>query len=183
MRADSRVGLLAPLPAPRRRGRRRLACTVGSLALVALAFTREVTATTRWQAALAVPLFALLPLAMGLPTLVFHGMEHSLHMLATLAFVALLGARLPARRQAAGLVALAFAIPLIRFESIEYVSKLGEPFTFGFDPAELPAYLDARGLALEDDLPLSEVARLYYPAAARPPVSAWYHVVSARCRG
>src|SRR5262245_53840304 len=60
------------------------AATAGSLVLVAIAFTREVTATTRWQAALAVPLFALLPIAMGLPTLVFHGMEHSLHMFATL---------------------------------------------------------------------------------------------------
>lgn len=95
-----------------------LACTIGSFLLVAAAFTREVSATSRWQAALAVPLFALLPIAMGLPTLVFHGMEHSLHMLATLAFVALLGAELSERQQARWLVALAFAIPLIRFESL-----------------------------------------------------------------
>ena len=67
-------------------------------------------------------------------------------------------------------------------ESVAYVSRLGEPFTFGFDPAELRAYLDRRGLALEDDLPLSEAARRYYPEAG-PPVSAYYHVVSARCRG
>lgn len=67
-------------------------------------------------------------------------------------------------------------------ESVAYVSRLGEPFTFGFDPAELRAYLDRRGLELEDDQPLSEAARLYY-AGAGPAVSAYYHVVSARCRG
>jgi methyltransferase (TIGR00027 family) len=66
-------------------------------------------------------------------------------------------------------------------ESVAYVQKLGEPFTFGFDPRDLSAYLDARGLALEHDLPLSEVARLYYGDAG-PPVSAYYHVVAARCR-
>src|SRR5262245_53949082 len=66
-------------------------------------------------------------------------------------------------------------------ESVEYVKKLGEPFTFGLDPAELRAYLGARGLALEEDLPLSEAARRYY-AEEGPPVSAYYHVVSARCR-
>jgi len=67
-------------------------------------------------------------------------------------------------------------------ESVAHVKKLGEPFTFGFDPAELPAYLGARGLELEQDLPLSEAARRYYPDDACPPVSAFYHVVSARCR-
>ena len=67
-------------------------------------------------------------------------------------------------------------------ESVAHVKKLGEPFTFGFDPAELPAYLGARGLELEEDLPLSDAAHLYY-AGAGPPVSAFYHVVSARCRG
>jgi methyltransferase (TIGR00027 family) len=67
-------------------------------------------------------------------------------------------------------------------ESVAHVKKLGEPFTFGFDPAELPAYLGARGLELEEDWPLSEAARRYYPEAG-PPVSAYYHVVSARCRG
>jgi O-methyltransferase involved in polyketide biosynthesis len=67
-------------------------------------------------------------------------------------------------------------------ESVEYVKKLGEPFTFGLVPAELPAYLAARGIELEEDQPLSEAALRYYPEAG-PPVSAYYHVVSARCRG
>ena len=66
-------------------------------------------------------------------------------------------------------------------ESIRYVERLGEPFTFGFEPTGLRAYLELRGLDLEEDLPLSEVAHRYYPEA-RPPVSDYYHVVSARCR-
>jgi methyltransferase (TIGR00027 family) len=67
-------------------------------------------------------------------------------------------------------------------ESLDYVRKLGEPFTFGFDPDDLGAELARRGLELVEDLALSDAARLYYPVA-RPPVSAFYHVVSARCRG
>ena len=66
-------------------------------------------------------------------------------------------------------------------ESVAYVQKLGEPFTFGLDPRALADYLAARGLALERDLALSEVALAYYPAD-RPPVSDYYHVVEARCR-
>jgi methyltransferase (TIGR00027 family) len=67
-------------------------------------------------------------------------------------------------------------------ESVAYVKKLGEPFTFGLDPAEVRAYLDRRGLELLEDLALSDAARGYYPDGG-PPVSAYYHVVSARCRG
>lgn len=66
-------------------------------------------------------------------------------------------------------------------ESTAHVKKLGEPFTFGFDPGELGGYLRERGLDLEEDLAVSEIARSYYPDA-RPPVYAYYHVVSARCR-
>lgn len=67
-------------------------------------------------------------------------------------------------------------------ESLAYVRGLGEPFTFGLDPAEVPAYLPARGLELVEDLDLETVAARYYPGA-RPPVSAFYRVVTARCRG
>jgi len=66
--------------------------------------------------------------------------------------------------------------------SLRYVSKLGEPFTFGLDPAEIGAYLDERGLQLVEDLPLS-VAALRYYSGPRPKVSAYYHVLRARCRG
>ncbi|HXC53010.1 MAG TPA: SAM-dependent methyltransferase [Candidatus Limnocylindrales bacterium] len=66
-------------------------------------------------------------------------------------------------------------------ESVAHVARLSEPFTFGLDPAALREYLDARGLELEQDLPLSQAARQYYPQGC-PPVSAYYHVVSAACR-
>jgi methyltransferase (TIGR00027 family) len=66
-------------------------------------------------------------------------------------------------------------------QSLAYVRGLGEPFTFGLDPAEVPAYLCARGLELVEDLDLETVAARYYPGA-RPPVSAFYRVVTARCR-
>jgi hypothetical protein len=72
-----------------------------------------------------------------------------------------------------------------RFEggdrSLAHVRSLGEPFTFGLPPAGMRAYLDERGLDLLEDLSLADAARLYY-GAERPPVSAYYHVVRARCR-
>jgi methyltransferase (TIGR00027 family) len=67
-------------------------------------------------------------------------------------------------------------------ESVAYVRRLGEPFTFGFDPRAVASHLRGLGLDLVEDLPLSEAAGRYY-AGERPPVSAYYHVVSARCRG
>ncbi len=66
-------------------------------------------------------------------------------------------------------------------ESVAHVKRLSEPFTFGLDPAGLRDYLGERALDLEQDLPLSEAARQYYPQGC-PPVSAYYHVVSAVCR-
>src|SRR5262249_8627690 len=67
-------------------------------------------------------------------------------------------------------------------ESREYVRRPGEAFTFGLDPGEVEPYLRERGLELVEDLPLSLAAERYYPGD-RPPVSAYYHVVSARCLG
>ena len=66
--------------------------------------------------------------------------------------------------------------------SLAHVRGLGEPFTFGLRPVEMPAYLDERGLTLLEDLSLADAASLYY-GPRRPPVSAYYHVVRARCRG
>jgi methyltransferase (TIGR00027 family) len=66
--------------------------------------------------------------------------------------------------------------------SLAHVRSLGEPFTFGLVPAELPGYLRERGLTLLEDLSLADAAGLYY-GPRRPPVSAYYHVVRARCRG
>jgi len=67
-------------------------------------------------------------------------------------------------------------------EDMAYVRRLGEPFTFGLDPARLPAYLAERGLDLLEDRALSDLARVYYGERS-PETSAYYHVVSARCRG
>ena len=66
--------------------------------------------------------------------------------------------------------------------SLEHVRALGEPFTFGLAPAVLPEYLRERGIDLLEDLSLADAASLYY-GPIRPPVSAYYHVVQARCRG
>lgn len=65
-------------------------------------------------------------------------------------------------------------------ESMAAVRRLGEPFTWGLDPARARAYLGERELDLVDDQPLSEVAKRY--ATEEAPVSAFYHVVAARCR-
>lgn len=67
-------------------------------------------------------------------------------------------------------------------ESLAHVRRLGEPFTFGLAPAGLDEYLRERGLERVEDLSLADAAGLYY-GASRPPVSAYYHVVEARCRG
>jgi methyltransferase (TIGR00027 family) len=48
------------------------------------------------------------------------------------------------------------------------VAKVGEPWTFGFDPAEVPGYLAERGLDLKGDLSTKEAAARYHrdePAA------------------
>jgi methyltransferase (TIGR00027 family) len=43
------------------------------------------------------------------------------------------------------------------------VSGLGEPWRFGWEPEELPAYLAERGLELTDDIAISDAARLLLP--------------------
>lgn len=66
--------------------------------------------------------------------------------------------------------------------SLAHVRGLGEPFTFGLAPRELGEYLRDRGLTLLEDLSLADAAGLYF-GQDRPPVSAYYHVARARCRG
>lgn len=44
------------------------------------------------------------------------------------------------------------------------VSGLGEPWRFGWEPEELPAYLAARGFELTEDLAISDAARQLLPA-------------------
>ncbi|MGN6104358.1 MAG: hypothetical protein ACTHU0_04580, partial [Kofleriaceae bacterium] len=41
----------------------------------------------------------------------------------------------------------------------------GEPWRFGWDPAELPAYLGERGLELVADISMAEAAREMLPPA------------------
>ena len=44
------------------------------------------------------------------------------------------------------------------------VATLGEPWRFGWDPADLPAYLEARGFKLERDVAIAAAARVLLPA-------------------
>jgi methyltransferase (TIGR00027 family) len=60
------------------------------------------------------------------------------------------------------------------------VRKVGEPFTFGFDPCEVGAYLAARGFDLVWDTEVAEAAARYHPPGPRPEAPAYYHVVHAR---
>jgi methyltransferase (TIGR00027 family) len=45
------------------------------------------------------------------------------------------------------------------------VAGVGEPFRFGWDPAELPAWMAARGFAVERDLSMAQEARRLLPAS------------------
>jgi methyltransferase (TIGR00027 family) len=47
------------------------------------------------------------------------------------------------------------------------VAKLGEPWTFGIDPAELPAFVAACGLALREDIGADDYRRRYLGHIAR----------------
>jgi methyltransferase (TIGR00027 family) len=66
-------------------------------------------------------------------------------------------------------------------ESSRAVEKVGEPYTFGFDPNEVKTYLASRGFELLDDLAVSEAADRYY-GDSRPKVYSYYHVVKASRR-
>jgi methyltransferase (TIGR00027 family) len=43
------------------------------------------------------------------------------------------------------------------------VARLGEPFRFGWEPGELPAWLAARGFHLDRDVPIADAARQLLP--------------------
>jgi len=60
------------------------------------------------------------------------------------------------------------------------VRRVGEPFTFGFVPSQLPAYLAARGFELLSDERVSDAARRLYPAGRCPAAPAYYHVAESR---
>src|SRR5262249_28742399 len=46
-------------------------------------------------------------------------------------------------------------------QTLAGVRRGGEPYTFGFDPAELPGYLAARGLALIEDVGAAQYRERY----------------------
>ncbi len=64
------------------------------------------------------------------------------------------------------------------------LERSGEPWTFGLEPAELPAYLDDRGLKLVWDLGASEYrARYMGPAARKMAGYEFYRAAMAELRG
>jgi methyltransferase (TIGR00027 family) len=64
------------------------------------------------------------------------------------------------------------------------VSGVGEPWTFGFDPVDVPEYLRTRGLELLEDLCAEEYrARYWGERAAKLRGYAFYRVVRARVIG
>lgn len=71
-----------------------------------------------------------------------------------------------------------------RFEgaqtTLRAVRRVGEPFTFGLDPAEVAGYLAERGFRLEWDTAVSDAAARLYPAGTCPSAPAYYHVAGAR---
>jgi methyltransferase (TIGR00027 family) len=61
------------------------------------------------------------------------------------------------------------------------VAASGEPWTFGFDPAVLPAYLDERGLTLVEDLGADQYRARYFGSRAGSLHGyAFYRAVNAR---
>jgi len=64
--------------------------------------------------------------------------------------------------------------------TIAAVRRAGEPFRFGFDPAQLPAHLEERGFELREDATTADLAGRYlHPLGRRPPTSRFYHVALA----
>jgi methyltransferase (TIGR00027 family) len=60
------------------------------------------------------------------------------------------------------------------------VARQGEPWTFGFDPAEVPGYLAARGLRLMLDRSTREAADRYLaPLGRHEPAAGFYRVAQA----
>jgi len=59
------------------------------------------------------------------------------------------------------------------------VRAAGEPWRFGFDPGEVPAYLAERGLELVEDVSPAEAAPRYVPPERRR-AAAFYRLARAR---
>jgi methyltransferase (TIGR00027 family) len=60
------------------------------------------------------------------------------------------------------------------------VRRHGEPWTFGFDPVELPGYLAERGMRLTHDLSTREAAARYLgPLGRDEPAAPFYRIACA----
>jgi methyltransferase (TIGR00027 family) len=69
-------------------------------------------------------------------------------------------------------------------EILERVREVGEPWTCGFDPREMPAYLAARSFTLVEDLSADEYRARYFGDAARSMKGySFYRAVLARRSG
>ena len=64
-------------------------------------------------------------------------------------------------------------------ESAEHVRRVGEPYTFGFDPTELSEYLALSGFEMLRDTSVADAAARYEGNGASTGY-AYYHVVEAR---
>jgi methyltransferase (TIGR00027 family) len=64
-------------------------------------------------------------------------------------------------------------------ESAKHVDRVGEPYTFGFDPSEVRGYLAPRGFELLSDTTVADAAARYMGNGASKGY-AYYHVVEAR---
>ena len=63
------------------------------------------------------------------------------------------------------------------------VREQGEPWTFGFDPAELPGYVRERGMGLALDLSAREAADRYLvPRGRHEPTAPFYRIAQAEIR-
>ena len=64
---------------------------------------------------------------------------------------------------------------------LERVRNAGEPWTWGLDPHEMPAYLAARGFTLDEDLSADDYRARYFGEAARSMKGySFYRAVLAR---
>jgi methyltransferase (TIGR00027 family) len=63
--------------------------------------------------------------------------------------------------------------------TLEAVRRVGEPFTFGLDPGQVPGYLTEHGFALEWDTAVCDAAGRFYTAQPAPLAPAYYRVALA----
>jgi methyltransferase (TIGR00027 family) len=62
--------------------------------------------------------------------------------------------------------------------------RIGEPWTFGFDPAEVPGYMSTRGLEVLEDIGAADYRARYWPAeAVRMKGYEFYRVATVKVSG